>query len=83
MVVDGAAPSGPASIGAQARSGGATEAAGAGFRHWLMRHATELRGRPLAIDPDIDAGYLGSVLLERGTVSVIPVTGGPVTFSAE
>jgi acetyltransferase-like isoleucine patch superfamily enzyme len=70
MVVDSAAPSGPVSVGAQARSGGATEAAGAGLRHWLMRRASELRGRPLAIDPDIDAGYLGSVVMERGLMAL-------------
>jgi acetyltransferase-like isoleucine patch superfamily enzyme len=36
---------------------------------WLMRRATALRGRPLAIDPDISAGYLGSVVVERGLMA--------------
>jgi acetyltransferase-like isoleucine patch superfamily enzyme len=43
---------------------------GAGLHAWLMRRATALRGRPLAIDPDISVGYLGSVVVERGLMAV-------------
>lgn len=48
---------------------GAVTPAGSGLHAWLMRRATALRGRPLAIDPDISVGYLGSVVLERGLMA--------------
>src|SRR5215213_8171187 len=65
MAVDGTASVPLRSVGAPDRLGDVAPA-GSGLRRWLMRRATELRGRPLAIDPDITAGYLGSVVLERG-----------------
>ena len=39
------------------------------LRGWVMGSATRLRGRPLAIDEDIAAGYLASVVLERGLMA--------------
>src|SRR4051812_35800670 len=68
MVVDGSLPASAVSAG-EPSALDSGEPAGSGLRHWLIRRATELRGRPLAIDPDIDARYLGSVVLERGLMA--------------
>jgi acetyltransferase-like isoleucine patch superfamily enzyme len=42
---------------------------GAPLRRWVVRRAGALRGRPLAIDERIGAGYLASIVAERGVMA--------------
>ena len=56
-------PERPVSPGVAGRSGTAV------IRRWVVRRAGELRGRPLAIDERIGAGYLASLVVERGVMA--------------
>ncbi|SOE01055.1 acyltransferase [Blastococcus haudaquaticus] len=48
------------------------------LRQWVMDRATRLRGRPLDIDEGIAAGYLASVVLERGVMAARGVVRFPL-----